>query len=578
MRKICFILSAILVLSSTAYAIEVREASWGFDGKAVPGRMNILSVLVDNPTDKPFEGVLKLRKSTGIGLRAGAVLEQPCFVSPFSSRWVQFYPYVQEEQEKWVLSADRGVTGKMDIPVPKLGSPARVYLVEPGNPFGRVTGIRAFQENLFPPSVSATDGLHSVVMDHAPGWQKARSQAFMDWVRRGGTVHVLHADDGEYPVYPSAMSALNAPLDEFRVGAGLVVRHPVPRSQISDMELDKNGFSVPKLQSGEYYGMDSMEGMFFNRLGGMTRPEHKWSMIYFLALVYLAVVGPGNYFFGRKRRKYWITLIFFGVSIFCFGYIFSYVGQRGYGETALVHTLSYARALDDDDFDVAQWTSTFVTSGYFYEVSHDCPHSLYSTCQSYESVNGIIRNGKDGKFIVDMPLYSSRAFHHRARMQGHTVKLEVVAWQGEDELEELQLSAAPGFPEGVRAIWVLYRDNFYQMRVEDSTLKIDWRMRATSTSDFLSSDEWSEFYYWDDYYGRVRDKEREFAKMMRGLIARAVDTTEVLTRYVEKEERPDDSVDVFIFASGPEEFKLKKTGFGEEISYVLYHVTLFRPE
>ena len=103
-------LPAALVLSlapTRAWAIDVNEVRWGFDGRATPQCFNLLSVLVTNTGPTPFEGKLELCESIGGGRRVGAVLAEDLYVAPNSSRWVQFYPYVKEAYEEWWLQWGR---------------------------------------------------------------------------------------------------------------------------------------------------------------------------------------------------------------------------------------------------------------------------------------------------------------------------------------------------------------------------------------------------------------------------------------------------------------------------------------
>src|SRR6185369_3950315 len=51
---------------ASARALEVQQVRWGFDGTVVPGRFNLLSVLIGNPSTKPFDGTVNLYKSRGM--------------------------------------------------------------------------------------------------------------------------------------------------------------------------------------------------------------------------------------------------------------------------------------------------------------------------------------------------------------------------------------------------------------------------------------------------------------------------------------------------------------------------------
>jgi hypothetical protein len=587
--KRVFLIVALVLAASPAYALEAEEFVWGFNGKAVPGRFNILSVLLTNRAERPYEGVLFLYRSDGLGGRRGAELVRPCFVSPYSSKWVQFYPYVNDEYETWVLRPQGA--GTIEIPQPRLGAPAFVFLTDPDSPFARATALKVFPENLFPPTVTAADGLYALAIDHAPAWQAPRREAFLDWLHRGGIVHLFYGSSGKYPQFHADLSALNMPVEDFHVGAGRVVRHPCSRHEVTDKMLEilkMKGFAAPQLKESETYTpISKLEDSFFEMLGRMTKPRHNWTAIYLIIIGYLIVLGPVNYLFGRKRRNYWLTIVFFLVTVFCVGYVLRLVGHRGFGETALVHTVSYARPLTEDTYDVTQWTSVFVTGGDYYDITHLSPHNLYSTCQDYERVNGAVQNGRNGFFHVDIPMYSSRAFHHRGKMKGHRINLKVLTWEGDEELESLLLEPGPGFPEDVLEMYAIYRDQVYMLSENDGRIGITHE-EPKSISEFFPEEElmtWRYMLPFEDFVAEDQDtgriaarKMRAFQVMNKALIARSIGGTEAFPHRVEYSPLSDNRVQVFIYARSPEGFEIKKTGFGKETGYVLYHVDVFRPQ
>ena len=572
---VCLLLGAV----SQASALEVREVVWGFDGKAVPSRLNLLSVLVVNASQHPYDGVLVLRKKAGPGHDLGAGLAEPCFVAPYASRWLQFSPYVQQERELWSLAWGEASSQRIEFRSPPLGPPARVLLTAPDETFGLTARVRVFTEDLFPTTVAATDGLHSVVLDHTPRWEPVRREAFLDWLRRGGTVHLLLGRDGEYPQFAAELGELNLPLDRFRVGAGLVVRHSVTRRELTDELLESRGHPKPVLEETRDPAIFSVEDVILPALSKMTRPEHRWGPIYLMVVIYILLVGPVNYLLGRKWRDYRLTILFFLLMVVGFGYAFSVVGRRGYGETAAVHSLSYARPVEGNRFDVTQWTNVFVTSGKTYTVTHPASHNLYSTCQQLEAVRGVIHNGKDGKFDVDIPLYSSRAFLHRARMTGHNLALQVTAWREGETLESLGLATGPGFPAGAQA-WALHRGRFYPLEVGVGRLSL----RSTTgrrARDFLSSDRLRvasvyQFGYSEPRYA-AQSPEAMFREMAPLLIARGLGGTDAFQYRIKPGLFQDDWLQVFVLAESPAGLRMSQ-GFGREMGYVLYHLSFERPE
>ena len=100
--------------ASPVQAIELSQTVWGFDGQVVAHRFNLFSVLVDNSTSNPFEGQIELRKVM-LGKQVDAVLVEPVYLAPFSSRWVQFYPYLKADPGKWEISLGDGRGGPCDF-------------------------------------------------------------------------------------------------------------------------------------------------------------------------------------------------------------------------------------------------------------------------------------------------------------------------------------------------------------------------------------------------------------------------------------------------------------------------------
>ena len=144
----------------------------------------------------------------------------------------------------------------------------------------------------------------------------------------------------------------------------------------------------------------------------------------------------------------WSIAGFLGV-VALFGAAFSIVGRRGYGESQTVHSLSIARSLGGARWDVTQWLSAFATSSGEYTLTHAAPANFYATSSSDDAARGQIFNGKDGKFLADIPLFSSRVFTHRGVMQGDDLGVEVEKWEsdGKSHLSALRIKPGPGFPK-----------------------------------------------------------------------------------------------------------------------------------
>ena len=159
----------VCMLSSVATAVDIDEELWGFDGRILSSEFNLLSVRVSNPTDTPFDGVLRLARRDRTSQTVGAVMVERVYVSPFSTRWVQFYPYVSDALETYSLTA----SGKVPVTVqaPRKGKQMPVLLVAADSVSSTGGDVRRFSEENFPPTVTATKSLHSLFMSHVPRWE-----------------------------------------------------------------------------------------------------------------------------------------------------------------------------------------------------------------------------------------------------------------------------------------------------------------------------------------------------------------------------------------------------------------------
>ena len=206
--RILGLLCAVVVAPLPAEALDVGDqVLWGFDNKVVPGCVNPLSVRVFNDTPRPFDGKLELERHWG-GDRQTVVVED-CYVSPYTERWVQFYVYVAGGRGGWSLTWGRRADDRMDLEGPKMAAPACVLLADSAATGAGQAQLPLFPADLFPSSVAATKGLHGIVMDAAPAWELPRRRAFLDWLKRGGTLHLIHGTDGRFPRFSEDLSELN---------------------------------------------------------------------------------------------------------------------------------------------------------------------------------------------------------------------------------------------------------------------------------------------------------------------------------------------------------------------------------
>lgn len=585
----------LLLLATTCSALDVKEVLWGFDGRVAPRRFNPVSILISNPTPQPFDGTLRLQKQLSAGQSVDAPVEEPLFLSPMSSKWVTLYPYSIQNWEEWSLSWGRGPANRVELPQPKFASAAYVLLDDPAT-IGRKPGsLKRFPETVFPVSVTGTDSLRTVVLDHVPRWEAVRRQAFLDWLQRGGTLHLIQTSDGKLPVFSGNLDVLNAPGDRFRVGAGLVQRHAIGAHQLTaefvNAEIlhgdadamradDSTDATQPSAPSDRPAGTRSdPEETFPYALRQMTRPHHNWPLIYGMSFIYTALVFPGCYLLGRRVRDYRASYLGLLAAVALFSIGFSYVGQRGYGETTMGHSLAIVRPLGTGEYDVTQWSGLFVTEGGYYSVMYEGTGALYSTGQDDESVNGIIQNGAEGRLYVDIPPYSARGVCHRIKIQGPPLKLQVKTWEAEgDRLKQLVLSIDGQFPANPLFVKALHGTSLYHLehrggggtlQLTGSVTPLDQTQNDSDSGVTLGT------------YGRFgQDDNRPIAERFQTLFAPLV------TRSLDVGGRnrpgsftlPPRQVRVFIYAPQTEAFFNKDPRLGKQAGYVLYSIDVFEPE
>ncbi|MFH5802884.1 hypothetical protein [Alienimonas sp. DA493] len=452
--------------TAAAAQVTVRQVDWGFGGKAVPGLFTPVSILLDNPTQDTFDGVVNLYRANFVGDRRGAVLTEPVFLSAFASRRVQFYVIPLDSGESWRLQAipeglSPGDDGVLTATLPRPGltdsdAAGVVFLTGTDDFTARVPGLPRMDETLFPPRPEATEGLRGVVLDHAPDWEAVRQESFLAWLNGGGTVHLLTGPDGSPVRFGGALTPLNDPSSRFAVGRGTVLRHAQKASAVTKLFAEGALLADPTFarmtaddlafeerrerQTGAFpvsYSPTRLEEEILPTLRRMVRPEHNWGLIHILCLAYVAALFPGVFLVGRERRGYPATLGLLIAVTLTFGIALRTVGRRGYGESLSVRTTALVRALppapgsETGATEVTQWADAFVTDGgdYTFAVSGDTP--IYSTGEASESVKGVIRNtgfnGEPGSLTADVPPFSSRAFVAKARRDEPAPPVELLA-------------------------------------------------------------------------------------------------------------------------------------------------------
>lgn len=617
-RWIC--LAALILLGpfhqAIACALDVEQIHWGFDGQVVEHRFNLLSVLVANRSPEPFDGPVTLRKSIQTK-SVDAPLVENVYLAPQSSRWVQFYPYSKDSWEEWTIQWGSRSPGKSDLPKPRPGKPGCILLEEADTIPQSGGAVKRFPENLFPVSLTATDGLASVVIDHIPRWDEARERAFLDWLQHGGHVHLIRTPRGEFPSFGGALKSLNTSGFRQRVGAGYVFRHERDRRQldpgyvekiiipgkdpadVADSLVTSEGQAKADPDNTQYFSYPwNGEEPLLTTLKKMARPRHSWFVIHLLSWLYIALIFPGCRLIGRRRGGdyRWV----FGAlltTIAVFSLAFLLVGRRGYGERTSLHALALVRVTPDGRQDVTQWSNAFAVDGGDYTFAHDGTGRMYSTCQDDEAVRGEITSGAEAHFIADMPPFSSRAFGHRALLPGPTISASIGAWetridmrtetvtlrdattatlapQPERVLQRLTIVKGPGFPAQYQEIQAVFGRRVYSLA--DSAGKLELKSEFGSMSLFLGLDQFNQFMPTFDSLEHEGTPRELYAALFRPLAARAFNITS--HREALDFALPEDRVRLLIYAPMPPELFARNDRFTSQQGQVLYCLDLFPPE
>jgi hypothetical protein len=628
-------LALLLTHGGPAWAVDVRQTMWGFDGQVVVQRFNIFSILIDNPSANSFEGEIRLTKMVA-GKQVDAPIAETVYLGPYQSRWVQLYPYVKSNWETWRVSWGTSAGTSFDPPEPRLGSPAAVLLDDPdGLPqTGGVVAIKRLPDNLFPPHVTATDCLAAVVMDHVPRWDPARQRSFLDWLKRGGRVYLLKTTDGQPVEFTGEFQVLNGTADRSRVGSGSVFRVDRTRRQLDagfvklvveqdaplagGEEPDATQKPEPTVEDPDspLYGYQfshmkwDPESALLSHLQKMSNPNHSWGLIFLLGVMYLGTLFPGCYIVAWKFKgdiRYTFGFLLAGVLLFSL--VFLLVGRRGYNEVTVVHTVALARQQPDGaTLDVTQWSNAFVTEGGDYNLEHSGTSRIYSACQDRERVNKEIRNGADAHLLADMPPFSSRPFAHRAIVMAQPIDVAVEEWttisdlstpapaanvreirraaakRPARELKALKLRKGKSFPVAPQNIYAVCGRRLYQLRDQGTHIALDKEVGMLGA--VLHVDQFSEFNNSFKYqpsqqpFGPTPWREPKpvdiLAEMFYPLLARCLELND--QKEVEFFVLPTDRIRLLVYAPLPETLHLSNPQFDRQHGFVLYSLDLFEPE
>lgn len=478
-------LAVLLLFPSQGWGLELEETIWDFGDSSPGDSICIVSVLLRNDSPQPFEGLVELSPNYGsIGL-GGTVLVEQVFISPASSRWVQFYPYRLAHQADWVLKCGRGE--KFDLPAVK-NSATGIYSQSSSRPLvawltteNATTASRGafptFPAELFPPTVSATENLHIAILNEAPRWDQPRRQAFLQWLYRGGILHLYHGADGAFPTFGSELEVLNGESEKQQIGQGVIIRHKqgIGGEKIADI-VPEPPQEDPNAQNSNFnynygYGSFFINDQVFRDLRELVAPRHQWPLIWLASIVYLLLIFPGGYLLGRAKRDFRLVMGLQIGSALLFTVLFSIIGARGYNETSRSLAIGIARPVASGKWDVSSWNNVFATSGKDYTIAYPKRAGLFATgVDAGQSLRGIISNGAESNYLVDIPPYSSCTFLSHTIVDQPSIDLQVVNWNPDDP-RSFECQVNSGWPEGSDRAFAYIGKTFYTMNRNGDRLK-----------------------------------------------------------------------------------------------------------
>lgn len=495
----CIRVAALVCISAVAaecaaqpQELRLAEKAWGFDGRVAQGQFNPLSVLVDNLSDQPIEGVVTLRPVSGMLREGGGVLTAPLYLAPNTRRWVQFYPYINRHSSSWRLTIK---TDERTIHSETIDQPRSIYDLNSDESMSRrhpavildkssmasrlPTSVKHMSDEIFPPYSTATAALRVLFLDHVPDWEAPRQAALLSWLRLGGQLHLLQDSNGLALQFSGILSPLNEPFSEFPVGSGKVVRHTLQREgltdaiagplidrakQSGDADIQRQINAAQYQMSNTTLDPGSSDADMLADMRSLTQPEHAWWLILLLSLAYIGMIFPGCWILSQKRSVHYLATYgaIAGLAI-VFSILFLVIGRRGYGESTVMHSVAIARSDDATHWNTLQWNSLFVTAGDNYLLRMDDQQAMIASGNSEERVDAYIECGSSGRFDVRIPPFSSQSMLSRRTIAAPDWELSVrTAEVSSTSLVKLELSVGKDFPAGKDCRYmVLYHDTLY---------------------------------------------------------------------------------------------------------------------
>ena len=310
-----------------------------------------------------------------------------------------------------------------------------------------------------------------------------------------------------------------------------------------------------------------------------AQTQHNWPVIYLLAFLYLLLIFPGGPWLAKKL-DYRLNLLALVVLVGAWSWFYAAVGSRGYGERTSTQTLAIAKPLPDGRWDVEQWSGVFVTSGDLYTVTHQGEVRSYTgLVKDGERVDGYVNNGRDGRFVVDIPPFTSRTMAHRSvvEMPGPQFKVLDTFWSKDGSIQRVTVQCDGKFPTDVHSAFLIADGRISRVDIDQLYGKANLTMvPPVNPVQFFQLEQQNQWQNGRQY--RPQESEDQFfARQLSTLMARDIG----LRRFIDRQtfRLPRDVVRLCVYADLPEELacrngKNPEETMGEQKGRVLYSIDL----
>ncbi len=561
--RVAVLLGVLLGGSGLAQALEFREVRWGFNGAVKRNAFNLCSIDLLNPSFEAFQGPVQLAASGGVGRGDDTPwTELDVYVEPGQTRTVQFVVYVTSQALDWEVSWGPGGKERFEFPHSnrEVIAPVAVQFFADQGVSSPLKGIEIFHDRDFPIGAAGTETLGSVVLDHVPRWDQVRSRAFRDWLGRGGRLYLINGRDGKPLTFPSPLEDLNLPADRFLVGQGVVLRQGIVQDagQIPGLitEVAQSTVDPNNDYGNQNYGTDpATNGMtkLFQTMREMVRPDHNWTLIFFLAMIYLLILFPGIWLVSRKKGDFRVTYAMILGTVLLFSWFYAEIGKRGYGESTGLREMMVAYPLGNQRVALKKHGSLFVTEGGQYAIPAHGEGAVFTLESGTEfSGNAEILNRPQAVIVADIPPFSACSYQEASVLptQGdYSINVKkLVLNPGVDKIE-VQLGA--GIPADAQ-VYLVSAGQAYTLIASQT----GW---VNSSPAFpINSMFPTEFYYG---YGRIDPTQQQ--KNLIAYLVQIATSTELAPHYrgmpdppvaVSTTEVPFEGGQILVYCDAPPEF------------------------